>query len=295
VSAGLSLRGQRWGREADTVGFAANVGGLSPNHRRFLQAGEIGFVTGDGRLRYRPEAAMEAYYDLRLAPGLNLTADLQLIANLVAVPSITAAEVVMVMMAPAAAEETERHSRSTPVWAVIGRGAPIGARRIGVGRDRRIGRQLVPIRNHALHVGRVVSLLQVARRCLGVPGANSRTCQQAASRANRGTCSGVATRRPEQGACACAERCTHGGAADCALVRCLLRRAAADLLLRVAPAATVLSLELSEILPLRWEQQYVGSGRRRHGAGTEAESSSEYGDRFEAWHDGVSPTRFAAA
>ena len=81
ASAGLALRGPRWGREADTIGFAANVGGLSRDHRRFLEAGGIGFIIGDGRLRYRPEVAMETYYDLRLAPGLNLTADLQLIAN----------------------------------------------------------------------------------------------------------------------------------------------------------------------------------------------------------------------
>lgn len=81
ASAGLALRGLRWGREVDTVGFAANIGGLLRDHRRFLEAGGIGFIIGDRRLRYRPEVAMETYYDLRLAPGLNLTADLQLIAN----------------------------------------------------------------------------------------------------------------------------------------------------------------------------------------------------------------------
>lgn len=81
VSAGLSLRGARWGRDGDTVGLAANVGGLSRDHRRFLAAGGTGFITGDGRLRYRPETAVETYYDLRLAPGLNLTVDLQLIVN----------------------------------------------------------------------------------------------------------------------------------------------------------------------------------------------------------------------
>jgi high affinity Mn2+ porin len=80
-SAGLSLRGLRWEREEDTVGLAANVGDLSCQHRHFLQAGGVGFITGDGRLRYRPEVALEAYYDLGLAPGMNLAADLQLIAD----------------------------------------------------------------------------------------------------------------------------------------------------------------------------------------------------------------------
>jgi len=81
ASAGLVLGGARWGRPADTVGLAGNIGGLSDPHRRFLAAGGIGFITGDGRLRYRPELAVEAYYGWELAPGTVLTADAQLIAN----------------------------------------------------------------------------------------------------------------------------------------------------------------------------------------------------------------------
>ena len=81
VSAGLSWTGQRWGRAEDTVGLAGNVGGLSPSHRRFLEAGGIGFITGDGKLSYRPELAAEAYYSWRAAPGTDLTADLQVFGN----------------------------------------------------------------------------------------------------------------------------------------------------------------------------------------------------------------------
>ena len=81
VSAGLSWAGQRWGRPGDTVGLAGNVGGLSPSHRRFLEAGGIGFITGDGRLSYRPELAAEAYYRAGVAPGTDVTADLQLFAH----------------------------------------------------------------------------------------------------------------------------------------------------------------------------------------------------------------------
>ena len=81
ISAGASLAGARWDRPRDRVGLAVNIGGLSPGHRRFLAAGGTGFIIGDGRLDYRPETAAELYYDLRAAPGTNLTANVQLIAN----------------------------------------------------------------------------------------------------------------------------------------------------------------------------------------------------------------------
>jgi high affinity Mn2+ porin len=81
ISAGLSWAGQRWGRAEDTVGLAGNVGGLSPSHRRFLEAGGIGFITGDGKLNYRTELAAEAYYRWRAAPGTDVTADLQVFGN----------------------------------------------------------------------------------------------------------------------------------------------------------------------------------------------------------------------
>lgn len=81
VSAGLSLRGERWGRPADTVGIGGNVGWISAGRRRYLEAGGIGFITGDGRLNYSPELATEVFYDARIAPGLTMALDYQLIAN----------------------------------------------------------------------------------------------------------------------------------------------------------------------------------------------------------------------
>ncbi|RYJ01818.1 MAG: cell envelope biogenesis protein OmpA, partial [Acetobacteraceae bacterium] len=65
----------------DTVGAAFNLGGISAAHKRFLAAGGIGFLTGDGRLSAAPEVAFEAYYDLKLSYGLNLTANGQLLVN----------------------------------------------------------------------------------------------------------------------------------------------------------------------------------------------------------------------
>jgi high affinity Mn2+ porin len=81
VSAGLSFGGARWGRPGDTLGVAGNVGWASAGRRAFLEAGGIGFITGDGRLNAAPEGAAELYYDLRVAPGVNLAADYQLIVN----------------------------------------------------------------------------------------------------------------------------------------------------------------------------------------------------------------------
>lgn len=81
VSGGVSVNGQRWTRPGDTFALGTNVGGLSPEHRRFLENGGIGFITGDGRLRYRPEWITETYYDMRLGPGINGALGYQLIVN----------------------------------------------------------------------------------------------------------------------------------------------------------------------------------------------------------------------
>jgi high affinity Mn2+ porin len=81
ISAGLGFEGAGWGRPRDTAGFAGNLGGLTGPMQRFLEAGGIGFITGDGRLNYAAEFALEAYYSLGVAPGTVVTADAQLVAN----------------------------------------------------------------------------------------------------------------------------------------------------------------------------------------------------------------------
>jgi hypothetical protein len=81
ASAGAEVPGAPWGRALDRGGVGVAVNGLSPSHVRYLQAGGIDFQLGDGRLRYAPEAVVEAYYALHLARSLELTADLQAIAN----------------------------------------------------------------------------------------------------------------------------------------------------------------------------------------------------------------------
>lgn len=81
VSGGVSANGLRWGRPGDTLALGFNVGGISASHQRFLEAGGIGFITGDGALNYAPEISLESYYDMRLAPGLFGALGGQLIRN----------------------------------------------------------------------------------------------------------------------------------------------------------------------------------------------------------------------
>lgn len=77
VSLGMSLKGIRWGRPEDTVGLAGVINGLSRDHADYLVAGGVGFIIGDGKLSYAPEQIIEAYYQWKLLPRIELTADTQ--------------------------------------------------------------------------------------------------------------------------------------------------------------------------------------------------------------------------
>jgi high affinity Mn2+ porin len=82
IAAGLSLKGKAWGRGDDVVGLAGVVNGVSKVEERFFDAGGLGILIGDGRLtRPGPEQIVEAYYDLAVVKGVNLTFDYQFIDN----------------------------------------------------------------------------------------------------------------------------------------------------------------------------------------------------------------------
>ena len=81
LSAGLSIKGSFWGRANDTVGIGGIINGLSDAHRDFLAAGGLGLLIGDGRLNYRPEQILEAYYAYQVTKNFTVTADYQFIAN----------------------------------------------------------------------------------------------------------------------------------------------------------------------------------------------------------------------
>jgi high affinity Mn2+ porin len=81
VSIGMLLTGKEWGRPRDEVGLAFMVNGLGPQHRDYLAAGGLGFELGDGKLNYAPETVLETYYNCRVRKGLNVSLDLQMIAD----------------------------------------------------------------------------------------------------------------------------------------------------------------------------------------------------------------------
>ncbi len=84
VSGGASVKGGPWSRPQDVVGLALAVNGLSGVHRQYLSDGGTAFFLGDGRLHYRHERVLEAYYALSLGPwvkGSTVSIDHQQIAH----------------------------------------------------------------------------------------------------------------------------------------------------------------------------------------------------------------------
>jgi high affinity Mn2+ porin len=78
VSAGLSLQGTRWYRANDTLGFAAINNGISAARERYLNAGGLGILVGDGRLPHPgPEQIVETFYSFALVQGAHLSFDYQ--------------------------------------------------------------------------------------------------------------------------------------------------------------------------------------------------------------------------
>ena len=80
-SSGFLIKGNNWGRSADTVGLSLMRNTLSDQRRRFLEAGGISFFIGDGKLNYRPEDIFEGFYSFSLGKDYWLTADYQRIQN----------------------------------------------------------------------------------------------------------------------------------------------------------------------------------------------------------------------
>jgi high affinity Mn2+ porin len=80
VSAGLSLAGNGWHRAQDTLGLAVIDNGISAARERFLNAGGLGVLIGDGRLPHPgPERIVETYYSLAVLAFAHLSFDYQLI------------------------------------------------------------------------------------------------------------------------------------------------------------------------------------------------------------------------
>jgi high affinity Mn2+ porin len=78
VAAGLSFKGSFWHRERDSVGLAGLVNNISADRQRFLNAGGLGILVGDGQLPHPgPEQILETYYNVQLLPHAQLSFDYQ--------------------------------------------------------------------------------------------------------------------------------------------------------------------------------------------------------------------------
>ncbi|WP_375381451.1 carbohydrate porin [uncultured Sphingomonas sp.] len=82
VQAGGVLAGKGWGRPGDRIGLAAIVNGISAEHRRYLAAGGLGVLVGDGQLPHPgAEAIGEGWYAVGLGTHATVTLDYQLIVD----------------------------------------------------------------------------------------------------------------------------------------------------------------------------------------------------------------------
>jgi high affinity Mn2+ porin len=81
VAAGLSLKGNQWGRPNDTFGLAGIVNDISKVHQEFLNDGGLGILVGDGMLPHPGlEQIIETYYAFPLLAS-TVTLDYQFIVN----------------------------------------------------------------------------------------------------------------------------------------------------------------------------------------------------------------------
>lgn len=78
VAAGLSLQGSSWHRADDTLGVAAINNAISAARLRYLNAGGLGILVGDGRLPHPgPDQILETYYSLAVLKTAYLAFDYQ--------------------------------------------------------------------------------------------------------------------------------------------------------------------------------------------------------------------------
>jgi high affinity Mn2+ porin len=80
LAAGVSIKGEAWGRANDTFGIAGVINGIGGVHEQFLNLGGLGILVGDGKLPHPgPEQLIEGYYDFAIAKELHVSVDGQFI------------------------------------------------------------------------------------------------------------------------------------------------------------------------------------------------------------------------
>lgn len=78
---GVNINGTKWKRKDDALGVALSINGLSPQHKKYLQSGGMGFIIGDGKLNYSKEAIIESFYRIKCNSFIYCSADYQLVIN----------------------------------------------------------------------------------------------------------------------------------------------------------------------------------------------------------------------
>jgi hypothetical protein len=81
VEAGADYAGTRWHRPVDKIGLAMVSNAIKRDHQNYLKYGGLGFLLGDGNLRYGRETIEESYYTWHAWRGLFYTLDVQHIDN----------------------------------------------------------------------------------------------------------------------------------------------------------------------------------------------------------------------
>lgn len=80
IAGGLTIKGDSWGRDDDTIGIAAVDNFISHIHQRYLDAGGLGILVGDGKLPHPgSEELIEIYYQFAIAKPIHISLDGQLI------------------------------------------------------------------------------------------------------------------------------------------------------------------------------------------------------------------------
>jgi hypothetical protein len=78
---GVGANGAKWHRKQDRAGIAFLTNGIKKDHQNYLAAGGLGFLLGDGNLRYGRENILETYYTLHVWRGLYVAPGAQYIVD----------------------------------------------------------------------------------------------------------------------------------------------------------------------------------------------------------------------
>jgi high affinity Mn2+ porin len=80
-ASGVGVNGAAWHRRYDRAGFALVTNAIGKDHQTYLADGGLGFLLGDGALRYGRENIVETYYTAHVWRGIYVAPGLQHVVN----------------------------------------------------------------------------------------------------------------------------------------------------------------------------------------------------------------------